>query len=100
MWNDLAGLLQLEMPLEHANAAGTTGMRSLLKPRGRVFEVDVAVKEPTLSTFPGIHYSYAFRSTSPSCSLVACQILNSTAMDDPGERPPQHGSNCQKHLTL
>jgi hypothetical protein len=31
--NELASLFQLEKPLEHAMAAGTTGMRSLIKPR-------------------------------------------------------------------
>jgi hypothetical protein len=51
----IPSLLQLKGLLEHANAAGTAGMRSSLTPAGGgswALDVEVEVEERTLSTFP------------------------------------------------
>jgi hypothetical protein len=78
----------------NANAAGTAGMRSSLKPQFGALDVEVILKELTVGTF--LHPSINFISFTILCpSEIVYQTLYAVAMDDPGEQRAQDRQNLR-----
>lgn len=77
----------------NANAAGTAGMKSSLKPQFGALDVEVTLKELTVGTFlhPSINLSHSL-----SCApLKSSTGLYAVVMDDPSGQRAQDRQNLR-----